>query len=260
MVPDLSLGHLVTLRGASHYHQQPGRHPQPSAHPHGVERVEVVTGGRGWVHDAGTWREVLPGDVAWHIEGDETIGRSDFTNPYRCLAVTFNVTGPTHRRLPRFSRWDDLADLLAYTRRLVTDVADERIDRPLLGRAVYSRLQLVVHTHLLGTRTDLPAALTRALALVERDPVAGLMVEDLAAAAGWSPTHFHAEFRAHLGTSPHQWLLERRLRAARERLVASDDGLEAIASACGFGTAAALCRRFRVAMGVSPGRYRESQR
>ena len=228
--------------------------------PPGIERVEVVTGGRGWVNDEGTWREVLPGDVLWHIEGDETIGRSDFADPYRCLAVTFTVSGPPLRRLPRFSRWDDPAEVLALTRRLVAEVADERIDRPLLARTVYSRLQLVVHTHLLGTRTDLPAALTRALALVERDPVAGLMVEDLAAEAGWSPTHFHAEFRRHLGSSPHQWLLERRLRAARERLVSSDEGLEAIALACGFGTAAALCRRFRVAMGVSPGRYRESQR
>ena len=54
--------------------------------------MELVTTGRGWVRDGGDWREVTAGHLLWNDSGDETIARSDFADPYRCLAVRLRVT------------------------------------------------------------------------------------------------------------------------------------------------------------------------
>ena len=48
-----------------------------------------------------------------------------------------------------------------------------------------------------------------------------------------------------------------RLEAARNRLETSDDTLDRVASACGFGTVDTLARAFRKALGVTPGEYRK---
>ena len=46
---------------------------------------------------------------------------------------------------------------------------------------------------------------------------------------------FTRQFRARTGTSPPQWLLERRLARARLLLETTDEPVEAVAHACGFG-------------------------
>ena len=77
--------------------------------------------------------------------------------------------------------------------------------------------------------------------------------------AGWSPSRLHAAFRAHVRQSPHQRLLELRLRRAREQLATPQDSLDAIALRPGLGCAAMLCRHFRRHVGMSPGEYRTRQ-
>lgn len=62
-------------------------------------------------------------------------------------------------------------------------------------------------------------------------------------------------FRAAYGTSPHAYLLQTRLVAAR-RLLAKDHEPAAVAAACGFADQSHLGRRFRAAYGITPGGYR----
>lgn len=70
-------------------------------------------------------------------------------------------------------------------------------------------------------------------------------------------SHLHAAFRRQLGTTPHQWLVRRRLHAARQLLAATDQPLEEVAKACGFADAPAFCRVFRRVEGASPAAWRK---
>lgn len=258
--PPLGCGHVRALAGCGHYFQARGRQPGGQPIPPGQEKVELMTGGRGWIDEGGTLREVLPGDLIWHLPGDCNICRSDHQDPYRCLAITWSVSRPAPRPFPHVTRWDDLAEVRAFTRQATAAWADQRVDHQLLALATYAQLRLKAHLHAVTAGDpDLPLPLRKVLARMEREFTADLAIADLAAEAGWSPTNLHAQFRRHLGTSPHQHQLELRLRAARERLVAGDEELGAIAAACGFATAAALCRTFRKAMGMPPGEYRRRQ-
>lgn len=79
-----------------------------------------------------------------------------------------------------------------------------------------------------------------------------------AAQAAMSRRTFTRRFRARTGTSPTQWLLERRLAHARLLLETTTDPVESIAHACGYATAAALRQHFAARYGTSPSRHRDA--
>lgn len=249
----------VGICNVVHYHQPAGQQPGSRVVPPGHELVELLTGGRGWVVTEAGWREVTLGDLIWHAAGERTIARSDEANPYRCLAVLFAVT-EEGRRVPRFSRWSGPDEVAAFTREVVRGFLDESLDRDALLAYVYGRC--VYQANLWASRApalDVAPGLVRALAQIENDYAQPLALDDLASAAGWSSSHLHAMFRHHVGSSPHQLLVRRRVRAAQELLATTDAPIKQIAAACGFSNAGALCRRFRQTVGLSPGAYRRQQ-
>ncbi|MFI1972154.1 helix-turn-helix domain-containing protein [Streptomyces cinnamoneus] len=87
-----------------------------------------------------------------------------------------------------------------------------------------------------------------------------LTVEDLARQARMSSRHLGRHFRSVTGTTPLQWLLTQRIRYAQELLENTDDGVEAIATATGMGTATTLRRHFNRTVGVPPDAYRRTFR
>lgn len=86
-------------------------------------------------------------------------------------------------------------------------------------------------------------------------------VASLATRAGMSQRTFQRRFAETTGMAPGAWLLAERLRRACALLEdPSSPGLDAIAEACGFGTAATLRHHFRARFGRSPGAWRRSFR
>lgn len=87
---------------------------------------------------------------------------------------------------------------------------------------------------------------------------AGLTLDRLAERAGLSSRTLARRFTEQLGTSPGQWLLGRRLDAARILLERTDLPVEAIATRVGLASAVNLRRRFRAHFGTTPGAYRRT--
>lgn len=79
---------------------------------------------------------------------------------------------------------------------------------------------------------------------------------DLAAACGLSEDHFIRRFRVLVGQTPAQYVLERRISAAAQRLLAGGEPIEDIAAACGFPDRFYFTRMFRRRIGVPPAAYR----
>ena len=87
-----------------------------------------------------------------------------------------------------------------------------------------------------------------------------ISVDALARRALMSPRSFARRFKATTGTTPHVWLLGRRLAAAEALLEDSDASVEEIARLVGFGTAAGLREQFVRRRRVSPRAYRQTFR
>ncbi|SEP53477.1 helix-turn-helix domain-containing protein [Amycolatopsis saalfeldensis] len=87
-----------------------------------------------------------------------------------------------------------------------------------------------------------------------------LTVDDLAGFLSVSPRTLARRFAGRFGTSPGQWLLARRVTAARTLLEETDLPVEAIAARVGLTSAVNLRRRFRDALGTTPAAYRRAFR
>lgn len=85
-----------------------------------------------------------------------------------------------------------------------------------------------------------------------------LSVARLAARAGMSTRTFARRFRAETGTTPHHWVLARRLDLTERLLETTDAPVEEIARRVGFGSAAVLRHHFSRHRSTSPQRYRRS--
>ncbi len=85
-----------------------------------------------------------------------------------------------------------------------------------------------------------------------------LTLAQLASRAGLSSRTLSRRFAEQLGTSPGQWLLGQRLDAARTLLEQTSLPVEAIATRVGLASAVNLRRRFRAALGTTPGAYRRA--
>jgi AraC family transcriptional regulator len=83
-----------------------------------------------------------------------------------------------------------------------------------------------------------------------------LTLESLAREAGYSRAHFLRMFRESTGTTPHQYVMQRRIAQAENLLSANDLGLAEIAFACGFSSQAHLTLAFRKQTGLTPAEYR----
>jgi AraC-like DNA-binding protein len=101
--------------------------------------------------------------------------------------------------------------------------------------------------------------LAPALARVESDLAAPLYNQALARGCGLSPSTFVRRFRAAIGMSPAQYVLERRIATAAERLLTGTYGIEAISEALGFSDRFYFTRVFTRRMGCSPAAYRDNR-
>lgn len=121
--------------------------------------------------------------------------------------------------------------------------------------------------HLLRGEAPLPVAGERPAALsagalsrvrerIEADLEAGVSLDELAAEARLSRSHFARAFRRTVGVPPHAYLTNRRIERAKELLRQTDLPLAEIALAVGFSSQSHFTARFRQVVGATPGRFR----
>ena len=146
---------------------------------------------------------------------------------------------------------------------LALAIVEEELGRD-VALAIARRLVLFLHRP--GNQSQFSAPLSvqsadrRALRDVQHHIVEhlgdDLTVDTLAARAAMSPRHFARCFREETGSTPARFVESARIEAARRRLEESDDAVEAIARACGFGTAETMRRAFVRNVRVGPTEYR----
>lgn len=147
----------------------------------------------------------------------------------------------------------------------LTELAEELADP---GRLGASDVVAALLTRLLVATARLTPAAQRAPdPLVERvfdqiettfrEPVSAA---DVARALGYTPGHLTTVVRERTGRPMLEWITERRMTEVRRMLRETDLPLDVIAARTGLRDATYLVRRFRDRYGITPKRWRRSQR
>jgi transcriptional regulator GlxA family with amidase domain len=92
----------------------------------------------------------------------------------------------------------------------------------------------------------------RAVGVIRQNPGQSLTVASLARLAGLSAGHLTELFKAHVGCTPHRFILQCRLERARELVESSNLPLTQMAHELGFASSQHLSGAFREAFGCPP--------
>lgn len=108
-----------------------------------------------------------------------------------------------------------------------------------------------------GTRAQAPlrAVYGRVLDRIASDFAQPLTIAQLAAAEGRQPLQFLREFTQLVGLTPHAFIVETRVQAARAMLRAGNESLAAVALDCGFSHQSHMGAAFRKLLSQTPRRY-----
>jgi AraC family transcriptional regulator len=104
------------------------------------------------------------------------------------------------------------------------------------------------------------AKLVRAVEYIQDQLAADLTVSGIAQAVGMSPYYFTRLFKESTGQSPHQYVVEARVRRAKELLTTGKFTISEAAHHVGFVDQSHLTRHFKRVFGLPPKRLLESQR
>lgn len=107
------------------------------------------------------------------------------------------------------------------------------------------------------TKGGLPTAqLRRVLEYVDGHMEEDIGLGELAALTGLSVHHFGQAFKASMGMPPHQYVIDRRVKFAKEMLVKGSLSIAEIALAAGFSSQSHFTLHFRKRAGTTPALYR----
>ena len=253
---ELYRAHIVRYAFEPHTHDGYGL----GAIASGVERFRY----RGAEHLAAPGSLVLMNPDVLHTGRAETDGGWRYRMVYVTPALLEAVTGESgwHFDTPVGNDPAVARRLARLLDRLWTEGGD---DLAVQGRLLQA-LQLLRPWARIGRPADdLPrpgateSALARAVTLMNDRLPDALQLDELAAAAGFSPFHFQRRFKAWQGVTPHQMLMALRLSRAKQ-LLAAGEAPAGVAAAVGLVDQAHLTRRFALMYGVTPARYQRQGR
>lgn len=249
--------------------------------PCGVERMEARFRGVGFSshrHDTYAMGLTLHGVQAFRYRGAQRFSRpgniivlhpdeahdgaagNDHGLIYRMIYLPperIVAACDTHRTLPFVADpvlsdralWRALVDILGD---LNGEISDLLMDDVVLRLAAgLSRLASIPRRVI---KTTARTAVLRACDFMESHCVDTIRSEELERITGLGRYELARQFRSVLGTSPHRFLVMRRLKRAK-RLLADGGTLANVATDAGFADQAHLTRHFRNAFGMTPGRW-----
>lgn len=101
-----------------------------------------------------------------------------------------------------------------------------------------------------------PRVLSRVRGKIEANLGSDLSLESLAEESGYSRAHFLRMFRVATGLTPHQYVLDLRLRRAQERLRQPGSSIIDVVVSCGFSSQSHMTSIFRQHLGMTPAQFR----
>jgi len=200
------------------------------------------------------------GAVFCHQSGQISVSDSPPESYYHCYVVWFECHKDGFPAdWPRVFQWKDRKSMHAFMEEILHAFHYAALDRDVIGNLILSRFEFELERSRSLARTQaIPLQLGLATDFINLNYAKPLSLDDVAKAADVSVSHLHMLFRSHLGESPHQYLIQKRLRIAGHTLATGNLSIKAVASEVGYPNAENFCRAFRKFFGRSASEYRQA--
>lgn len=241
---------------------------------------DLVTGGQVWTIAAGDVFVVAPGDVMGPFEAAtpvhsagwavsftaDVLGRDDAgaspawrTHPLLFPFVRGRASGALRLHVPPEARPEWTERITTLAREL-----DERADGYREASLAHLTLLLVAVARLAADvvddlRVNREPLLAEVFAVIERDYAHTLSLRDVARAVHISAGHLTTTVKRRTGRTVQEWIVDRRMTAARRLLAGSDLAIAEVGRRVGYPDAGYFARVFSRAHGTSPGRWRAAR-
>ena len=135
----------------------------------------------------------------------------------------------------------------------------------LLQSKIYELLDIVLKESKLksgikkvGSRVS-PETLQNAINFINENFNRDIALKDVAEAVNFSSVYFHKMFTSSLGITPHQYILNKRLEAAKTYLLTTSYSMNEIAETCGFSSVSYFASTFKKSIGITPSEFRQKK-
>ena len=247
--------HLIELKHMNSY-VAPKTRIRPPLVQTGLEIVEIIIDGR--VRYQG--KDYGRGTILWHIAGEKLIGELSLEDePYSCFAFFYRVSKRV-RTAPHISFWPDdfPMDYDSFFLEAERLFYDPEVNRDFLSQYLYAQCFRIARY---GKKQDSPqnfsSAMSRVLRCLRYCGKPDISVPELARMNQISVSGLFALFRKELHTSPHTFILKKRINHAKVLLCWSKaNPLKEVARRCGFKSLETFSRAFKRLQAMTPGEYR----
>ena len=200
------------------------------------------------------------GSVFCHVGPQVSVSVSPPESYYSCLVVWLEcerMDAPLD--WPRTFPWKDRKALHFFAEEILRAFHYSGLDREVIGSLILARLDFELEGSRSQARTQaIHPQMSLATDFINKHYAQPLSLENVAEAAGVSVSHLHMLFRDHLGESPHQYLIQKRMRIAGHALATGDLPIKVVSAEVGYPNAESFCRAFRKFFGRSASEYRQA--
>lgn len=237
-------------------------------------KLGPTQGVKAWNTDKITPIEVTPGHAFMFPKGSTIYSHAEVTSSFPILEISKSFREDVAAEFgidsaPKFDRiYENVASPVFMP--LAQSIRGFLFGEAFLGQMAADAIGVLVLTEVMRSVSNWdaeeairgldPNRLKLALNYIDDELSSDLSTNELAALTGISVFHFTRAFKEATGTSPHQYVLERRLKKARNLLESTMDSLAEIAYEVGFSSQAHMTTVFRKRLGTTPGRYRKDWR
>lgn len=244
------------LIGVGYYVSPVGGAPNPATIGADTILFELITAGSVYSPSKDALRG--PGWVFCHHPGEETIWNSEPDDHYECAVLRFTLSGTAPREeWPRSFFWGDEAGAVSFAREMLYASHHTAVPADILGNLIWSQLRFRLdHFRRQEIGREVPSRIARVMSYIDNNYAREIGIDELAREATLSPSHLHSCFREVAGMTPHQYLIEQRMRVARHRLVTTLDPIKEIAADVGYASTENFCRAFKSRFTFTAAAYR----
>jgi len=229
----------------------------PRQIPAGKQEIEVIVSGYGSLAVADEKIRLVPGTAAWFCAEEWIHIESDPDEPYHTVVFIFEPAGASDYRGTFAFEWESPASCGNFCQTALECFLLKNFPPEYFGECLYGRMVWEAEcSRRRRALRSMPSGLEQALRYARGHYAEPVTVADIAAACDCSISHLHALFQHHLGVSPFQYILKRRLDRACRLLAETSLSIKEVCEDCGFSDIKNFCAYFKRNHRLTPSEYR----